>query len=277
MIEQRAQTLFQQGKLKSDLCHSIGRDASAVAFTIDLRPEDALCLWNGDLVPAFVKGAALEDWFRAFAATRNIDHQKESPSQHDGFRRLNIVSSSTAPEQIGAIRELALAARHNDSRTVIVVFPAPRPQLRSRWEAAMKLAGSRALPVVFVVRGVWNPDEGPGEQEALRNGIPAISVDGGDAVAAYRVACEAISRARQRRGPTLVKCVADSETRAASPEADRIHLQTEGQVTPDPGLAMSAYLKRKGLWNEEGFRQTVADIERELDLATRFLDEKSKP
>lgn len=271
MIEQRAQALFQQGKLKSDLRGSIGRDAAAVAFTIDLRPEDTLCLWSGDLVPAFVKGTPLEEWFRAYATVRNNDSPRGFPD-HAGFGRLNIVTASNASEQIGAIRELALAAKGNDSRNVIVVFPAPRPQLRARWDAAMKLVGSKGLPVVFVVHGAWNPDESPGAREALQNGVPAISVDGSDAVAAYRVACEAIIRARQRRGPTLVECVAGSESLAASPEADRIHLQPGGQLPIDAGLAMRDYLKRKGLWNEEGFRQTIGNIERELDLATRFLN-----
>ena len=269
MIEQRAQALFQQGKLTSDLRGSIGRDAAAVAFTIDLGPEDSLCLWEGDPAPAFVKGASLEEWFRVFATIGN----GRSSRQHAGFGRLNIVTASNAPEQIAAIRKLGLAAKHSDSKNVIVVFPAPRPKLRARWDAAMKLAASKGLPVVFVVHGVWNPDAGSGMREAVQNGIPAISVDGNDAVAAYRVACEAIVRARQRRGPTLAECVADSDTLASLPEADRIHLQTGGHVAIDPGLAMRDYLKRKGLWNEEGFRQTVANIERELDLATRFLNE----
>jgi len=268
MIQQRAQLLFQQGKLKGDLRDSIGRDAAAVAFVIDLQPEDTLCLWNGDLVPAFVKGASIEEWFRAFATIRNDDSPKEFPNQNAGFGRLNIVTASNASEQIGAIRELALAAKGNNSTNVVVVFPAPRPQLRARWEAAMKLAASKGLPVVFVVHGIWRAAKNPAGREALLNGIPAISVDGSDAVAAYRVACEATIRARQRRGPTLVECISLSQTS----EADRIHLQTGGDQFPiDPGLAMRDYLKRKGLWSEESFRQKVADIERELDMATRFL------
>jgi len=272
MIQQRVQLLFQQGKLRSDLRNSMGRDAAAVAFVIDLRLDDTLCLWNGDLVPAFVKGASLEEWFRASASNKNGDSQRGSPDHLAGFGRLNIVTALNAAEQIGAIRQLALAAKRNDSTNVVVVFPAPRPQLRARWDAAMKLAGSKGLPVVFVVHGAWKTDD-PSTPEAFLNGIPAISVDGSDAVAAYRVACEAIVRARQRRGPSLVECVALSQTPPPSPEADRIHLQTGTPFPMDSSVAMKDYLKLRGLWSEESYRQKVADIESELDLATRFLND----
>ena len=109
--------------------------------------------------------------------------------------------------------------------------------------------------------------------DATLNGIPAIAVDASDAVAIYRVACEAIARARQGRGPTLVECVPVPDAGALPPSAERIHLQTEFRALNDPNLAMKDHLKRKGLWNEENFRQWVIDFERELDVATRFLNE----
>jgi TPP-dependent pyruvate/acetoin dehydrogenase alpha subunit len=261
MIEQRAELLFQRGKLKGDFQKSIGREASAVAFVIDLQPGDVLCLHDEDMMPAFVKGASLEDFFR-------------SPSDRPAdFKRLDIVGASNAAAQIAAVRESALAAKGAKTSTIVMAFPASVPDSRAKWDAAMSLAGSKGLPVIFVVHGAWGTHEGPGTPDARQNGIPAIAVDASDAIAAYRVACEAITRARQGRGPTLVECLAVPYAGADLPAPDRIHLRTEGRVSADPNLAMKDYLKRKGLWSEENHQQSVADFEQELDLATGFLND----
>jgi TPP-dependent pyruvate/acetoin dehydrogenase alpha subunit len=273
MIEQRAEFLFQRGKLKGDLQKSMGREASAVAFVIDLQPADVLCLHDEDLMPGFVKGASLEDSFRSLASTSHSPLRDQSSDRLAGFKRLNIVAASNSAAQIGAIRESALAATRAKASAIVMAFPARVPDSRAKWNAVMSLAGSKNLPVVFVVHGEWRAQEGPGTPDARQNGIPAIAVDASDAVAAYRVACEAIARARQGRGPTLVECLNVPCDAEDLPALDRIHLQTEGPVSADPSPPMKDYLKRKGLWNEEGHRQWVADFERELDLATGFLND----
>ncbi|HWE84400.1 MAG TPA: thiamine pyrophosphate-dependent enzyme [Terracidiphilus sp.] len=73
---------------------------------------------------------------------------------------------------------------------------------------ALESARSQSLPVVFVC------EEGKVREMArartplkLKPGeeLPCITVDGHDVVAAYRVAHEAIERARRDRGPTLIR------------------------------------------------------------------------
>lgn len=77
------------------------------------------------------------------------------------------------------------------------------------WNDALESARVQSLPVVFVC------EEGSASElrrslaraaRALKPGeeLPCITVDGHDVVAAYRVAHEAIGRARRDRGPTLI-------------------------------------------------------------------------
>lgn len=69
---------------------------------------------------------------------------------------------------------------------------------------ALEAARAQSLPVVFVCEEGeatltrTGPALKPGEE------LPCIAVDGHDVVAAYRVAHEAIERARRDRGPTLI-------------------------------------------------------------------------
>lgn len=273
MIQQRAEHLFQHGKLKADFHQSHGREAAAVAFAIDLQPGDYVCLRSEDVMPGFVKGVSLEDTFRTMASIPGQQLSGKPSNRPDESRRLNLFVAPGAVAQIGAIREFAQAARRTKTGGIVLAYASCAPEAQTKWDAAMSFAGSKCLPVVFVVHGAWETERGPGLSDATLNGIPAIAVDASDAVAIYRVACEAIARAREGRGPTLVECVPVPDAGALPPSAERIHLQTEFRALNDPNLAMKDHLKRKGLWNEENFRQWVIDFERELDVATRFLNE----
>ena len=80
--------------------------------------------------------------------------------------------------------------------------------------SVMTAAASQKLPIVFAhyaeaASQVSEPTaKGKAKNpEALFHGLPAIAVDASDAVAVYRVAYEAIIRARQGRGATLLQCV----------------------------------------------------------------------
>ncbi len=78
-----------------------------------------------------------------------------------------------------------------------------------RWQDVLEAARAHSLPVVFVC----DADDRkrmrsrlPHENAKLKPGeeMPSITVDGNDVVAVYRVAHEAIDRARRDRGPSLI-------------------------------------------------------------------------
>ncbi|MEZ5798557.1 MAG: thiamine pyrophosphate-dependent dehydrogenase E1 component subunit alpha [Paracoccaceae bacterium] len=80
---------------------------------------------------------------------------------------------------------------------------------------AMNMAALWKLPVVFVLEhnqfGLTVPTEvqSPVADLSIRAagyGIPAVIVDGNDAVAVYRAVAEAADRARRGEGPSMVEC-----------------------------------------------------------------------
>lgn len=105
---------------------------------------------------------------------------------------------------------------------------------------ALETARTHKLPVIFVVE-VENPGERDGAAALLNNAVdpgeemPHIAVDGNDVVALYRVAHEAIERARRDRGPTLIECA-----------AFRVQgLRTRRHL--DPVANLKSYMKAKGV------------------------------
>ena len=96
----------------------------------------------------------------------------------------------------------ALASRTRRDGRVSVVFW--RDASLALWRDALEMARAHTLPLVLVC-----PETEPvKDRRELVPGteLPRIVADGYDAVAMYRVAHEAIDRARRNRGATLIEC-----------------------------------------------------------------------
>jgi pyruvate dehydrogenase E1 component alpha subunit len=277
MVIERASNLFAEGQLSRDLRASAGREASAAAIVVDLKPEDAVSLANGDIMPAFTKGLSLESIFRALSARPTSPHSRDAMLNGNGQKLLRISPSSDVDSQLDAIFKFAVAAKQSRRGDITIAFfdaSASEKQLSE----AIALAGAKLLPIVFVrFTGRAEPESsktafsgGRSALGALIDGSPAIVVDGSDAVALYRVSFEAIARARQHRGPTVVECSMSIPVNPATETKNSIY-KTNEPLGMDPVVNMENYLKGKGIWNEEAKRAMVAGFERELNLATSFL------
>jgi TPP-dependent pyruvate/acetoin dehydrogenase alpha subunit len=272
MIEQRASQLLQQGKVATDFGGSDGREASASALVIDLQPEDALSLAFNDLMPAFVKGLGIETLFRTISKNAaNVGRSGE-------FASANLIAAGPSEKQAKALCEFAVNAKSTKLGRIALAFLYGEAANAQEWNELMVLAGSHRLPIVFVHHcdsssAEFAPPKTSGKSapSALVHGIPAIVVDGGDAVALYRVGSEAITRARQDRGATLVQCLSFPATNDS--ETERIYKEGEIFVLSPPVLAMEAYLRRKALLGEGTRCKIISEFTSELDLATRFLND----
>ncbi|HMG86223.1 MAG TPA: thiamine pyrophosphate-dependent enzyme [Terracidiphilus sp.] len=272
MVQQRAALLFQQGKLASDLHASSGREATAAAIAIDLQPGDSLSLSAGDWLPASVKGMAIESVFRALAPASVQLNGAAAMEQK------NILSAGDKAQRPASIRERALAAQAaKQDSLVAAILPSDEQSLKP-WHDILAAAASQRLPIVFVhyadageQAAMAKPARKSRNPHASFHGVPAISVDALDAVAVYRVAFEAIVRARQGRGATLLECATfagipnPGSEKEPEPSFDPLRL-------PDPLATMEAYLRSKGIEPAQHNQHIVAAFNVELDLATRFLD-----
>lgn len=270
LLEQRATMLFQHGKLRSDLHASAGVEATATAGVIDLDPADTLCLAPDDWLPAFVKGLSLETLFRALApSSLHVD----GPIQIEAERK-NIFHALSDTDLQQVLLDRATASSIEEKGSVAAAFMPRGPNSLSEWQKTIHAAGSKRLPVIFVHYS--DPAEATSSRsltpEALLHGVPSIAVDARDPVAVYRVAYEAIVRARQLRGATLLECVIDRQP--SSPGNDKTPVSDS--IAADPVATMETYLKSKKIQPEAHNSEIIAAFIHELDLATRFLDKLSE-
>jgi TPP-dependent pyruvate/acetoin dehydrogenase alpha subunit len=125
------------------------------------------------------------------------------------------------------------------------------------WQDTLEMAREHTLPLIMVCPA---GESGKGAREkrlAPGTELPCIAVDGYDAVAVYRVAHEAIDRARRNRGATLIECAS---------------FRVKGQRGRhgDAVLNMERYLKGKGMLQRSMKDQIVSEFARELqDVLTK--------
>ena len=87
------------------------------------------------------------------------------------------------------------------------------------YRAAFQFAARHKLPILYVVANRLLP--GQSSPLDLRSiypefGIPLFTVDANDAIAAYRVATEALHNARHLRGPSVIEALVMTPTAAAA-------------------------------------------------------------
>lgn len=132
----------------------------------------------------------------------------------------------------------ALLNRTRKKGNVAIVWAAQADSAALR--EALEAARMHKLPMIFLTdtnhpgdragaASLLNHEVAPGEE------MPHIVVDGNDVLAAYRVAHEALDRARRDRGPTLIEC---ADYRVQGHPRSR-HL--------DPVANLETYLRTKDL------------------------------
>ncbi|MFA5524959.1 MAG: thiamine pyrophosphate-dependent enzyme, partial [Tissierellales bacterium] len=91
-------------------------------------------------------------------------------------------------------------------------------------------------------------------QKAIAYGIPGIQVDGNDVLAVYAATKEAVERARNGQGPTLIEAVTyrlGPHTTSDDPTIYREDSEVKEWEKKDPIERFKKYLIDKGIWSEE--------------------------
>ncbi len=134
---------------------------------------------------------------------------------HYGDRRHNLLSvSSPVATQILHAVGIALAAKIRHTGQVALTAMGEGSSNQGDVHEALNFAAIHKLPFVFLVENNGYAISVPAAMEvsvpdvamrAAGYGIPGVVVDGSDVLACYRVAKEAVERARAGDGPTLIE------------------------------------------------------------------------
>jgi hypothetical protein len=183
--------------------------------------EAAVCLAAGDRIPVIAVG--------------------EAPGAR--LVRPDVIQAPPAPLQMIAAMLTTVAAmipRADASGAILCAGElGSHPTAQQDWRSVFRFAALHKLPILFVVASRY--DSPQPEMPELRTldaefGLPVFTVDANDAVAAYRVATEALHQIRHHRGPSLLEAlsvVPDDPGAASSPlEILTAYMHRHGNPAP---------------------------------------------
>jgi 2-oxoisovalerate dehydrogenase E1 component len=230
-------------------------------------------------------------------------HGRQMPS-HWSNRRLHIVSSGS-PTGTQALQAVGLAEAgrlyesipeirgreayyHRDEVTYISIGDGATSE-GEFWESLNTTCQAK-LPIVYLVEDNGYAISVPVEAQTPGGSISKLvqsfphlrilEVDGTDFVASYGAMKEAVSHARRREGPVLVHAHVTRPYSHSLSDDERLYktrAERDAEAARDPLLRLSRFLVEQEIATDAEIAATLADVDREIQLATDAALAAEKP
>jgi TPP-dependent pyruvate/acetoin dehydrogenase alpha subunit len=214
--EERAITLYRQGKVPGSFYDGRGQEAVSVGSSFALGPRDRCCVLHRDLGAHLVRGLRVGQYLCNYMGRTGSPTGGKDGNMHFGDRNLGCVGMvSMLPDMALVACGLALAFQMRREPRVAMTWFGEGSTANGVWHEAMNIAGIRKLPAVFILENNQFAYSTPNDHEfavdpverAKSYGFPGVKVDGNDVEAVFSAAAAACERARGGGGPTLIEAV----------------------------------------------------------------------
>jgi TPP-dependent pyruvate/acetoin dehydrogenase alpha subunit len=214
--EERAITLYRQGKVPGSFYDGCGQEAISVGSAYVLGPRDRMCILHRDLGAHFVRGVTPDRYLANYMGRSGGVTGGKDGNMHFGDRELGCVGMvSMLPDMALVAAGMAQAFKLRGEPRVAMTYFGEGSTANGQWHEAMNFAGIHGLPIVFVLENNQFAYSTPNQLEFVVDpverarvyGFPGVKVDGNDVEAVFEAARVAAERARSGEGPTLIECV----------------------------------------------------------------------
>ena len=202
------------GPIPGELHLAAGQEASAAGVCIHLRDDDTVTAPHRPHHVAIAKGVDLERMTAEIFGRETGLCKGKGGHMHLFDPDVNFACSGIIAQGVPPAVGAALAAKKRNTDAVAVAYLGEGAIDQGGFLESLNFAGVHDLPVVFVVEdndwAISMPksrvtDVENGAQRANGFDLPGVRVDYDDAVAVYDAAEEAVNRARNGNGPTLLE------------------------------------------------------------------------
>lgn len=214
-----------------------GREAIDVAFAANMSERDMVFAYRTSLMAQFARSATVTELSSVAAA-----------------------APEGAPVEVavGIAHHVAMKTEKDAHRDVVISISSTAERIE--WQRALSFSGSQKPPIVLLLEHEAAQRGGAALERIATTadayGIPPMYVDGKDAIALFRVAQEAIFRARNGGAPTLViaHLVGENQPRTG----------LRRMLTSDALASMQEHLERKALWSKDWAEHAQRELRDEL-------------
>ncbi len=236
---------FSDGKIPGFVHLSAGQEATAAGVYMALDARDWIATTHRAHGQCIARGLDLQEVMdEIYGSSRGVCGGKGG-SMHiadldKGMLGANGIIGATGPLAVGA----GLSARAKGENGVAVAFYGDGGSNQGLIFEAYNLANIWKLPVIFICEDNGYAEATPssysvaGSQVARANGfgMPAVEIDGFDFFAVYDAMSEAVERARNGEGPSLLHIktarfyghfVGDAQTYRADDEIEKLRAEKD--------------------------------------------------
>ncbi len=257
-----------------------GQEAAQLGAVALLRDSDWMVPCFREMAAMLWRGTPLEGVILTYGGFneggRIPDNQNDLP-----------IAIPVASQLLHAVG-LAWAIKYRQKDDIAMVFFGDGATSEGDFHEALNFAGVFQAPVIFVCQNNQWAISIPRSkqtraktlaQKAFAYGVPGIQVDGNDILAVYTAAKEAVDRARQGGGPTMIECITYRmmmHTTADDPRRYRTEEEVEKWAKRDPLSRFQKYLTVKGLLVPEKIDVLEKEVETEIQEAVNRAEKQMK-
>jgi len=290
-LDERAWVLHRQGKIAFHIS-AIGHEAAQIGAIFAIRRgQDWLLPYYRDLTMVLAMGLTPREFMLGLMGRQGEPSSgaRQMPS-HWSLKRAKVVShSSPVATQTPHASGIGFAIKLRGDDAVVLTTIGEGSTSQGEWYEAVNWAAIHKLPVIFMIENnIYAISVRQDRQmavpraadKALGLGLPGVTVDGLDAIAVHRVVSEAVARARDGDGPTIVEATVHRMTPHSSDDDDRTYrprAEMEALKAQDPVDQFRSRLMGEGILSEKAEAEINERAKAEVEEAVAFATQAPYP
>ena len=215
-FEEKIAYVFAEGKIPGFVHTYVGEEAIAVGACANLREDDYITSTHRGHGHCLAKGMDPKYMLAELYGKRTGCNKGKGGSMHIADIDIGVLGAcgivgGGIPIATGA----GLSAKLKGTDQVAVCFFGDGASNQGTFHESLNLASVFKLPVIYVCENnLWGEGTPVSETMNIENiadrasayGIPGVIVDGNDVTAVCEAVREAVKRAREGKGPSLIEC-----------------------------------------------------------------------
>jgi 2-oxoisovalerate dehydrogenase E1 component alpha subunit len=272
IFDGKAINLQRTGKLGT-YAPCLGQEATHVGVGAALRPEDSVSIVYREIGTMFWRGVRMLDVLLYWGGDER-GNNFGGPA-HD-FPWCVPIATQTL-HAAGS----AMAFKIRNEKRCALAYIGDGGTSEGSFYEAINLAGAKQLPIVFmIVNNKWAISVPIEEQtaaqtlaqKAIAAGIPGIQVDGNDVLVVRETVAQALEKARNGGGPTVIEAMSyrlSDHTTADDATRYRSNEEVAEAWKIEPLIRMRTLLQQRGVLDEAREQAMKAEYTQEVEAAVK--------
>ncbi|APU60566.1 pyruvate dehydrogenase (acetyl-transferring) E1 component subunit alpha [Clostridium botulinum] len=288
-FEQVAMNTFAEGKIPGFVHLYIGEEAVATGVCANLKDSDYITSTHRGHGHILAKGGDLKFMMAELFGKATGYCKGKGGSMHIADATKGILGANGI---VGAGHNIAvgagLSAQYRGTDQVCVCFFGDASTNQGTFHESLNMASVWKLPVVFVCENnLYGISMSQNRHQAIKDvadrgvayNVPGIVVDGNDVFAVYEAAKEAIKRAREGKGPTLIECKTYRHRGhfEGDPCVYKPIEEQEEWLAKDPIPRFEKYLVENEIFTQKKLKEVQNKVESQIDEAVDFANNSPYP